>query len=128
MVITSEWKAARQAEQRLLKEVARHGYSETAIFAIRLALEEALANAIRHGNRSDPAKKVEINYEIDDHRALITITDQGDGFNPSQVPDPTTDENLAKENGRGIMLMRAYMDEVHYNARGNQVQILKRNT
>ena len=120
--------SGRQAEQRLLKEVARHGYSETAIFAIRLALEEALANAIRHGNRSDPAKKVEINYEIDDHRALITITDQGDGFNPSQVPDPTTDENLAKENGRGIMLMRAYMDEVHYNARGNQVQILKRNT
>ena len=128
MVIASDWKAARLVEQRLLKEVARHGYSEAAVFAIKLALEEGLTNAIRHGNGGDPTKKVEVSFDVDANRAVITITDQGEGFNPAAVPDPTADENLEKPSGRGIMLMRAYMDEVRYNTRGNQVHILKRNT
>ena len=128
MIIPSEWNAVRQVEERLLTEISNHGYSEASIFAIKLALEEGLANAIRHGNRFDPTKKVEVAFEVDDTRTIITITDQGPGFDPKVVPDPTTDENLEKPNGRGIMLMRAYMDEIRYNPRGNQVRIVKRNT
>ena len=128
IIIPSEWTAVRQVEERLLNEISRHGYSEASIFAIKLALEEGVSNAIRHGNRFDPAKKVQVVFEVDDYRAIITITDQGPGFDPRVVPDPTTDENLEKPNGRGIMLMRAYMDEIRYNAQGNQVRIVKRNT
>ena len=127
MIIPSEWEAVRQVEERLLNEISHHGYSEASIFAIKLALEEGISNAIRHGNRFDPAKKVQIVFDVDDHRAIITITDQGPGFDPTLVPDPTTDENLEKPNGRGIMLMRAYMDEIRFNAQGNQVRFVKRN-
>lgn len=113
---------------QLLGVVNRCGYGEACAFAIRLAMEEALCNAIRHGNRMDPSKVVEVDYDIDPARAIITVTDQGEGFDPSTVPDPTTDENLEKPTGRGIMLMRAYMDEVHFNDRGNQVRMVKNNT
>jgi serine/threonine-protein kinase RsbW len=70
---------------------------------------------------------VEVEYDIDPRRAIITVTDQGEGFNPAVVPDPTIDENLEKPSGRGIMLMRAYMDEVCFNNRGNQVRLVKQN-
>jgi serine/threonine-protein kinase RsbW len=128
LIIPSEWNAVRQVEERLLIEISHHGYSEASTFAIKLALEEGLANAICHGNCRDPAKKVQVVFDVDDSRTIITITDQGPGFDPKIVPDPTTDENLEKPNGRGIMLMRAYMDEIRYNAQGNQVRIVKRNT
>ncbi|MBL4700494.1 MAG: ATP-binding protein [Phycisphaeraceae bacterium] len=102
------------------------GYSDTALFAIRLALDEALANAIRHGNQSDESKTVEIDYSIDDQQVKISITDQGPGFHPSEIPDPTLDENLERPCGRGVMLMRAYMTEVFFNESGNCVTMIKR--
>lgn len=127
MVIPSDLQAARQLALELLGVVRRHGYGETCAFAIRLAMEEALYNAIKHGNRMDPAKAVEVEVDVNKDRAIITITDQGEGFDPTGVPDPTTDENLEKPSGRGIMLMRAYMDEVRFNRRGNQVRLVKQN-
>jgi serine/threonine-protein kinase RsbW len=127
MVIGSDLKAARQAERRILDELARFGYSDAAAFAIRLALEEGLNNAINHGNRRDASRKVAVAYDIDAHRTSITITDQGNGFDPAAVPDPRADENLEKPAGRGIMLMHAYMDEVHFNELGNQVHMVKLN-
>ena len=69
----------------------------------------------------------EVVYDVDDRRASITITDQGRGFDPGQVADPTADENLEKPCGRGIMLMRAYMDEVQFRRGGQQVRLIKRN-
>jgi serine/threonine-protein kinase RsbW len=127
MVISSDLQVARKLALELLGVVKRCGYDEACAFAIRLALEEALNNAVRHGNRMDPAKVVEVEYDIDPRRAIITVTDQGEGFNPAGVPDPTTDENLEKPTGRGIMLMRAYMDQVRFNDRGNQVRLVKQN-
>jgi serine/threonine-protein kinase RsbW len=128
MVIASDLKAAREVEEAVLREVGRYAYSEASVFSIRLAMEEGLNNAIKHGNRYDPNKGVQVTLEIDDRRVVISITDQGQGFDPAGVPDPTRDENLEKPCGRGIMLMRAYMDEVWYNSRGNQVWMIKRNT
>lgn len=127
MVIASNLEAARAVEKAILREVARHGYDEAATFAIKLALEEGLNNAIKHGNRYDSEKSVEVHFDIDGERASVTITDQGKGFDLSAVPDPTADENLEKPCGRGIMLMCAYMDEVRYNEKGNRVHMVKRN-
>lgn len=125
--ISSNLQAARTIQESLLERIASYGYSPSAIFAIKLAIEEGLTNAIKHGNRFDPAKVVQIQYDIDSSCAVITITDEGDGFNPAAVPDPTTEDNLEKPSGRGIMLMRAYMDKVVYNEQGNQVRLTKRN-
>jgi serine/threonine-protein kinase RsbW len=125
--ISSDFAAARAVERRVLREVAKQGYSEACIFAIKLALEEGLNNAICHGNRRDSQRKVKIAYEVTPEQTVITISDEGAGFNPSVVPDPTADENLEKPSGRGIMLMRAYMDEVQYSPAGNEVRMIKRN-
>ena len=127
-MIESVLRAARRVEDRVLDEVARCGYCEADTFAIRLALEEGINNAIKHGNRGDVGKTVEIHYDISEERAAITIIDQGDGFRPEDVPDPTADENLEKPCGRGIMLMYAYMDEVSFNKDGSEVRLIKRNT
>ncbi len=127
MVINSDLKAARGVEEKLLRAVECCGYGEAARFAIKLALEEAINNAIKHGNKGDPRKTVDVSFQIDAKCAVITIADEGKGFDPDSVPDPTADENLEKPSGRGIMLMRAYMDEVRYNEAGNQVTMTKRN-
>jgi len=127
-VIPSRLGAAQGAENKLLEEVARHAYSEASAFAVKLAVEEALNNAIKHGNRFDSSKTIDLTFRVNSAEIAVTITDQGSGFDPEVVPDPTAEENLVKPTGRGIMLMRAYMDEVHFNDRGNQVRMVKRNT
>ena len=128
LVIPSELDAAQKAEDELLAEVARYGYSEACAFAIKLAVEEAINNAIKHGNKLDPAKVVDVTYEVGPDQAVVAITDEGSGFDPYALPDPTADENIEKPTGRGVMLMNAYMDEVHFNDKGNQVRLVKRNT
>ncbi len=127
-VIPSDLAAAHEAEQSLLAQVACCNYDEAATFAIKLALEEGINNAIKHGNKFDSDKTVEIVYDITPERAIITITDQGEGFNPSTLPDPTADENLERPTGRGVMLIHAYMDQVTYNESGNRVRMVKNNS
>jgi len=78
------------------------------------------------GNKFDPKKTVHVNWNIDEQRADFTIRDEGEGFAIDTVPDPTTDENLEKPCGRGLMLIRAYMDEVKFNEHGNQIHMVKR--
>ena len=128
VVIPSKLGAAQEAEQGLLQEVAKYAYSEACTFAIKLAVEEALNNAIKHGNRFDSSKTIDLTFRVGPAETAVTITDQGSGFDPNDVPDPTVEENLQKPTGRGIMLMRAYMDEVRFNEKGNQVHMVKRNT
>lgn len=112
-------------QQEILADVQRAGYPDKAAFAIRLALDEALANAVRHGNRSDPNKDVSVQWDVDDERFTASIEDQGDGFTPCDVPDCTCEENLTLPSGRGVMLMKAYMSEVTYNPKGNRVTLVK---
>jgi len=125
-VIGSDLNQARKLEERLLEEVPRCGFSDAEVFAVKLALEECFINAIRHGNKFDPKKTVHVNWNIDEQRADFTIRDEGEGFAIDTVPDPTTDENLEKPCGRGLMLIRAYMDEVKFNEHGNQIHMVKR--
>lgn len=125
LVITSDLAEACRAVQVVMAEVDAHSYDENARFAIRLALDEALSNAVRHGNQGDPRKHVAIEYAVADDRVAITVCDEGPGFHPEALPDPTLDENLERPNGRGVLLMRAYMTEVHYSPRGNCVTLIK---
>jgi serine/threonine-protein kinase RsbW len=128
LVLPSLLEEIRSAEEAVLEAIARCGYGEHDRFAIQLALEEAMANAIRHGNAGDPAKRVVVEFRIDDECACISVEDEGGGFQPEAVPDPTLDENLCKPYGRGVMLMRVYMSEVRYNVAGNRVTMIKRRT
>ena len=91
-----------------------------------MALEEALVNAIKHGNGMDPAKQVQIDCRFDDDGVRIVIEDEGPGFDVTAVPDPTAEENLDKPGGRGIMLMRSFMSHVEYNELGNRLVLEKR--
>ena len=124
--IPTDLTAARHLTEEILSRAETIGYGEDDRFAIRLALEEALINAIRHGNKFEHTRKVTVSADVGAERTTIIVCDEGAGFNPNDVPDPTTDENLEKPSGRGIMLMRAYMDEVSYNDRGNEVRMAKR--
>ena len=124
--IPSTWEAVQEAAQEVLKEVAQADFSESTTFSIRLALEEGLINAVKHGNGMDAGKFVTLAYEITPDCVEILLSDEGPGFNPGGVPDPTADENLEKPSGRGIMLMRSFMDEVEYLEDGKQVRMVKR--
>ena len=123
--IPSKLEAARAVEEEILNGVAAAGYDDSDGFAVRLALEEAVNNAIKHGNRGNAAKRVRIGYEVTADRICFQVSDEGAGFDPLGVSDPTADENLENPSGRGIMLMKAYMDEVQYNPRGNEVRLVK---
>ena len=118
---------AKSVADEVIARARRLGYGDECLFAIKLAMEEALVNAIKHGNGCRPDRKVEVRFEITDQSVTIQVTDQGEGFRPDQLPDPTADENLECPNGRGVMLIRAYMDEVEYIAPGNCVRMVKRN-
>lgn len=116
-----------QAEQRLISALDRHRYPEAAKFALRLALEEALVNAFRHGHRNlPPDSTVRLEFRVAADQTDLSIEDKGPGFNPEQVPDPTLDENLTVPTGRGLLLMRAYMARVEYIGRGNRVEMTYR--
>jgi serine/threonine-protein kinase RsbW len=127
IIITSDLQAARDVEEQVLRLVQEFGYSKECAFAIRLSLEEALVNAYRHGNRCDCGKRISISYQIDRERAIIRVGDEGGGFDPCGVPDPTCEDRICLPNGRGLMLMRSYLDEVTFNERGNEVQLVKIN-
>ncbi len=109
--------------ERLLLESSRASPHE--VFSIKLALEEALINAIKHGNQMDRAKKVRVLYRVTPNRFEVVVVDEGPGFDPGDVPDPTAVENLERPCGRGLMLMRHYMTEVVYKDTGNTVAMSK---
>ena len=113
-------------EGRIDAALAAHGYADSEAFAIRLAVEEAVSNGIHHGNRRDPAKVVRVECRIDAETVWIAVEDQGEGFDPKAVPDPTDEANLEIPSGRGIMLMGAYMTEVRYVPPGNRVEMTYR--
>ena len=111
--------------RELVQQLEQSGWENKDVFGIHMAMEEAIMNAIEHGNQSDPAKRVHIVIELADDRFEARITDQGDGFDLDDVPDPTADENLEKTSGRGVMLIQHFVDQVCYNEVGNSVHLVK---
>ncbi|MEX0979829.1 MAG: ATP-binding protein [Gemmatimonadota bacterium] len=92
----------------------------------RVALTEALSNAMLYGNHRDPAKRVRVEVTVKSCSVIACVTDEGNGFDPEVVPDPTCPMNLCKSGGRGVFLMRKLLDEVRYNDRGNSVTLVLR--
>jgi serine/threonine-protein kinase RsbW len=124
--VSSSADAAVRVQSEVLACLAAYGYEERDIFAIELALQEAVTNAVRHGNRNNPTKSVRVGLLVCAHGVWIRVADQGAGFDPSSVPDPTLPENLQRENGRGVFLMRQLMDDVSFNRRGNAVTMVRK--
>jgi serine/threonine-protein kinase RsbW len=125
VVIPSKLSEGVDLVETIVAQASAHGFSEGACFAIRLSLDEALANAIRHGSDDDPSSQITVEYGLTDDVFEVSVCDKGSGFDPDGLPDPRLDENLSLPCGRGVMLMRAYMTKVTYNDRGNCVTMVK---
>lgn len=117
--------AAAVAEE-IIAQLEAQGWPESEVFGVRLALEEALANAIKHGNVGKQHKQIHIDGRIGADRVWIRVMDEGEGFALDEVPDCTAEENLDRPSGRGIMLMRSFMTHVEYSESGNCVVMEKR--
>ena len=125
VAIPSDYEAGQAIVERIMKVVGASPFSTREAFGIRLSVDEAVANAIKHGNRLSPDKTVRVDFRLDDRGVRVEIEDQGDGFRPDEVPDPTADENLERPCGRGLMLMREFMTRIEYNKKGNVVVLEK---
>ena len=123
--IESTTMAVEMLSRQIMSAVREAGFEEGRQFAIHLALEEALVNAVHHGNKGDPSRKVIVDCLIDDEKFDITISDQGPGFDPDSVPDPRCPENLYKCSGRGVLLIYAYMDKVEFSDSGSTLRLVK---
>jgi len=124
-VIQSDLHEQRDVQKRILDYVEAAHWEGNDIFGIKLAMEEAIINAIKHGNKFDRDKHVTLFGSVTKDRIEINVEDQGEGFCRDEVPDPTEEENLTKCSGRGILLMEAYMDEISYHNHGRRCRIVK---
>jgi serine/threonine-protein kinase RsbW len=124
--IASDTEAGAQLMTELMARLEQCEWIQEHLFGVNLAVEEALVNAIKHGNQEEPSKQVHVEFRLNDEGFFVRIADEGEGFDPTEVPDPTADENLDRPGGRGIMLMRNFMSRVEYNSLGNEVVMEKR--
>jgi serine/threonine-protein kinase RsbW len=97
------------------------GFSDKEVYRVRLALEEAIVNAHKHGHGGDWGMPVSVRYTVSQEGVVAQVEDQGEGFDPAQVPDPRAPENLERPSGRGLLIMRTYLPGVCHNERGNTV-------
>jgi serine/threonine-protein kinase RsbW len=115
------------AEQAATRIATDNGFDEDEVMQIAMAVREAAVNAVLHGNAYDPGKKVTLDFERTGRDLVITIRDQGAGLDPDKIPDPLAPENLLKTSGRGIFLIRSFMDEVqiHPSETGTEIKLVK---
>jgi len=125
--LDSTLESVNQAEETALKVAEQAGFTEEDATRISMAVREAAVNAVLHGNAYDPGKKVDLKFESVDEKLVITICDQGKGLDPNSLPDPLAPENLLKQSGRGIFLIRSFMDEVRIRTLdpGTEITMIK---
>ncbi len=123
--LPNERPALEEAATTIVSEAEEMGYPQASCFALRLAIEEAMSNAFRHGHRDlEPDADIELAWDVSPDRITIVVEDQGPGFDPETLPDPTAIENIEKPSGRGLLLIRAYMSSIDFNASGNRVTMV----
>jgi serine/threonine-protein kinase RsbW len=117
-----------KAEEMAEQQAARAGLDVDTRSGVSMAVREAMINAVLHGNAYDTAKRVNLSFQQNGQELIVTISDEGRGFVPDEVPDPLAPENLLKTSGRGIFLMRAFMDEVRFRKLypGTEITLIKR--
>ena len=125
--IPSDLDRGRAVQDAILDRCRDFKYTEDAYFAIKLALDEAVTNAIKHGNKLDPSKSVVVNAHVSPEQMWVEVTDEGPGFIRDRVPDPTADVNLDKCSGRGLLLIEAYMTSVNWSDDGKTIRMEKDN-
>jgi serine/threonine-protein kinase RsbW len=128
LVLESCLESVDGAEEAILQEAKQLGFDEDDLHKIGIAARECMVNAVVHGNRYNARKKVQVKISRTDDRITIVIADEGGGFDPASVPDPLANENLLRFSGRGVMLMRAFMDEFTVSPRepkGTEVRMVK---
>jgi serine/threonine-protein kinase RsbW len=129
VTLESDLKNVEVAEEITLRVAGTAGFDEDEQHRIEMAVHETMINAIWHGNKNDPSKTVWLQFKIHPDRLEIRIRDQGNGFDPHQIPDPLKSDNLLNVSGRGIFLIRAFMDELrveNLNGSGTEVTMVKR--
>jgi serine/threonine-protein kinase RsbW len=129
VVLESDLKNVEVAEEIARRVSETAGFNEDDQHKIDMAVHESVINAIWHGNQNDPSKHVRLRFEIYSDRLEIRIRDQGNGYDPKQLPDPLAEENLLKVSGRGIFLIRSFVDEYRVETRagaGTEVTLVKR--
>jgi serine/threonine-protein kinase RsbW len=115
LVLPSRIEAVNMAASAAAEFVKRSALGEDAAFGVDMAVREAVTNAVLHGNRQDEAKAVEVGFKRLPSEIEITVRDEGEGFDPGSVPDPTAPQNIMKTSGRGILFMRTFMDEIQWS-------------
>lgn len=121
----SDLDAGHASIDELMSALEAAGWEGRDVFHIQMAIEEAVVNAIEHGNKRDASKSVHVVYIVDAETAEMTITDQGQGFDHHNVADPTEEDRLDQPRGRGVLLIRELMSESRYNEKGNSVWMRK---
>lgn len=124
-ILPSDLELGHAAIEELMAALGTAGWEGMDLFRIQMAIEEAVVNAIEHGNKRQVDKKVRLVFHVTFEKATLEITDEGAGFDHRNVADPTDEELLDKPRGRGVMLMRELMNDAFYNERGNQVTMIK---
>ena len=125
MKIPSDLKYVRSASAKVIEALAPLALDESTMLDIKLAIEEAVTNAILHGNGSCQDLPVTITFSVNKKKLQITVADEGDGFDYRNLPEPTQDKNLVEPRGRGLFLIHHVMDEVHFNNKGNRIRMVK---
>lgn len=125
--LDSTLETVNSAEEAATRIAGEAGFADDEIMKISMAVREAAVNAVLHGNAYDPAKKVTLDFERTPGNLVITIRDQGKGLDVNSIPDPLSPENLMKSSGRGIFLIRSFMDEVQINPSqaGTEIKLIK---
>ncbi|MGI9035110.1 MAG: ATP-binding protein [Pyrinomonadaceae bacterium] len=125
IALPSRIETVEEAADEAVEFAKKFGFDENALYAIDMAMREATANAVKHGNKFDATKNVSITFENLPEGFEITVRDFGAGFAVEDIPDPTNPENLLKANGRGILFMRNFMEEVEWENHPNGGTIVK---
>ena len=123
--IPSDTRFAKDISTRVIGALKPYKVDASDIFDVRLCVEEAVINAIVHGNRRDSSKSVRVTYWIKDDKLNVEVEDEGAGFDHKHLIDPTADDNIEKGSGRGVFLIHKLMDVVEYNEAGNDMKMIK---
>jgi serine/threonine-protein kinase RsbW len=117
-----------EAETKVLKAAEQAGFDEEDLHKIGMAIRECMVNAVVHGNRYNARKKVHLGIQTVPDRMVVTIKDEGEGFDMNALPDPLAEENLLRQSGRGLLLIQAFMDEIQIHRAdpgGTEVRMVK---